>query len=801
MEEKLGRACPGCAANSTLRISLAVLHVHPTHAAHGWWCSDRSDSMAGMCTVVIDKRETGDGACGQEGVSVAAGLGKSSGRKTSQTNSEETRVANNEASPSRKPSRGHSSDGDANNADHVENSNGVKHVNNGSRAENDEARVQVIAEVGRVVATLRGIIDKVSNLDGDGWFQRPVTEKDAPNYFAVIKNPMCFDTIRTKIESLQYVSWQEIVRDFELMFNNAMLYNQKRSRVHKQALVILRAGMKQLLDCEIDGRSALERLGLLKKSNSNLQEICGIEPVKFDVTAPEDVLVGSEAGSLPQLKTREPLDTAEDEQPCESGYSSYDDGECDMGAARSRLVDDSPVEVVVREPRIAASASMPPPRDRAALSLTSSNAEDAEAQRRLLWQAQWLRLRVRELERQKAGYQDLSKILEGGSDDQTTAKKLARKTIPGFDGENLAEGVAFFRAFVPSGDLCCGTSKATQRGKGSESVDVVIDEDVYHQPPGLDMPAVDAKARTQKAGSSMVLSENYPAVCHASLTILEAKLRDTRDAVMAMRHPAMAASVGTARGRGRGGRSVRAGRRTLSRASALSFPLNADETSALRQMSIRKRKQSREAFGLHDMVVPSGAMGSPKFVERVQVRMIDTPPVRVLDEEELRRRQEVIAAYQKGLVGSNSKSSSGTDHHSKTGARNVRVNRKAEREDAAAMRETAVLAAANVAKELLGDEGSSEEDISDEAYEARHKKQEEEERVRYNAFLETMTSANGGRKTVGDGRGRSMMGMQTSGMPKEKPSSSRKRSASRTSSELSGADLKTPATGLRKTRR
>ncbi len=217
-----------------------------------------------MCTVVVDKRGTGDGTSGQEGmegVSPAAGLGKSPVRKTSQSNSEETRVANNEASPSRKPAYGHVSDADANNADHVENSNhadhGDKRASDGLQVKSEEARAPVVAEVARVVAALRDIIDKVSNLDGDGWFQRPVTEKDAPNYFAVIKNPMCFDTIRTKIEGLQYVSWQEIVRDFELMFNNAMLYNQKRSRVHKQALVILRAGMKQLLDCEIDGRSAL----------------------------------------------------------------------------------------------------------------------------------------------------------------------------------------------------------------------------------------------------------------------------------------------------------------------------------------------------------------------------------------------------------------------------------------------------------------------------------------------------------------------------------------------------------------
>jgi hypothetical protein len=762
-----------------------------------------------MCTVVVDKRGTGDGTSGQEGmegmegVSPAAGLGKSPVRKTSQSNSEETRVANNEASPSRKPAYGHVSDADANNADHVENSNhadhGDKRASDGLQVKSEEARAPVVAEVARVVAALRDIIDKVSNLDGDGWFQRPVTEKDAPNYFAVIKNPMCFDTIRTKIEGLQYASWQEIVRDFELMFNNAMLYNQKRSRVHKQALVILRAGMKQLLDCEIDGRSALEKLRLLKKSNLNLEELCGIEPVEAKA-AEGDALVGAEGGNLPQLKTRAPLDTSEDDQPCESGYSSYDDGECDGEAARGRLLDESPAERVVLEPKSASSASMPPPKNRAVLRLNARNAEEEEAQRRLLWRAQWLRLRVRELEQRRAGYQDLEKKLQDGSGGSTTAKKLARKSIPGFDAQSPGKGIAFFRGFVPREDLQYGTSDAGRREQGNENEDPVIDEHVHIQAPGVDRRTADAETRIQKTASSMVLSDNYPAVCHASLTILEAKLRDARDAVMAMRHPAIAASVGTARGRGRGGRTARANRRTVSRASSLSFPLNADETSAIRQMSVRKRKQSREAFGLHDMVVPSGAMGSPKFVERVQVKMIDTPPVRVLDEVELQRRHEVILAYQKGVAGSQSKTSSGTDH-SKNGVRNGRVNRKAEREDAAARRKAADLDAAIVAKELLGDEGSSEEDISDEAYEARHKKQEEEERVRYNAFLETMTSANGGRKTVGDGRGRSMMGMQTSGMPKEKPSSSRKRSASRTSSELSGADLKTPAAGLRKTRR
>ena len=36
-----------------------------------------------------------------------------------------------------------------------------------------------------------------------------------------------------KIRGRQYVNWNEVVRDFELICSNAMKYNQKRSRIHK----------------------------------------------------------------------------------------------------------------------------------------------------------------------------------------------------------------------------------------------------------------------------------------------------------------------------------------------------------------------------------------------------------------------------------------------------------------------------------------------------------------------------------------------------------------------------------------
>ena len=48
--------------------------------------------------------------------------------------------------------------------------------------------------------------------------------------------------MRGKVRGRQYATWQELVRDFELIVSNAFKFNPKRSRVHKavRALLYLR---------------------------------------------------------------------------------------------------------------------------------------------------------------------------------------------------------------------------------------------------------------------------------------------------------------------------------------------------------------------------------------------------------------------------------------------------------------------------------------------------------------------------------------------------------------------------------
>jgi hypothetical protein len=63
-----------------------------------------------------------------------------------------------------------------------------------------------------------------------------------------------------QLKDRKYRYWRALVEDFELMCSNAMTYNQKRSRVHKSAILILRAGKKQLQQAEADGRKAIMAL-------------------------------------------------------------------------------------------------------------------------------------------------------------------------------------------------------------------------------------------------------------------------------------------------------------------------------------------------------------------------------------------------------------------------------------------------------------------------------------------------------------------------------------------------------------
>lgn len=103
-------------------------------------------------------------------------------------------------------------------------------------AEAGEPVVDDDEDASQATTELLSLLDRLAALDGEGWFQAPVTDAQAPGYSTIIKHPMCLQTMRTKVGARAYTSWGDFVRDFELLCSNAMRYNQKRSRIHKQVV-------------------------------------------------------------------------------------------------------------------------------------------------------------------------------------------------------------------------------------------------------------------------------------------------------------------------------------------------------------------------------------------------------------------------------------------------------------------------------------------------------------------------------------------------------------------------------------
>ena len=100
--------------------------------------------------------------------------------------------------------------------------------------------------------------------DAEGYFREPVTEDVAPGYFKVIARPMCLAQMRERaalgggaLPRSGYQTLRELREDFELICNNALSYNQKRSKVHKAAQTFLRNGRKTLRDMELAVRKEL----------------------------------------------------------------------------------------------------------------------------------------------------------------------------------------------------------------------------------------------------------------------------------------------------------------------------------------------------------------------------------------------------------------------------------------------------------------------------------------------------------------------------------------------------------------
>lgn len=90
----------------------------------------------------------------------------------------------------------------------------------------------------RIQAVLKGI-RKPKNQLGQlmvGHFERLPDKAVMPEYFNEIRNPMAYDQLKRKLKRKKYQSLDQFMKDVDLMFENAKVYNLDESQIYKDAI-------------------------------------------------------------------------------------------------------------------------------------------------------------------------------------------------------------------------------------------------------------------------------------------------------------------------------------------------------------------------------------------------------------------------------------------------------------------------------------------------------------------------------------------------------------------------------------
>ncbi|KAG1473903.1 hypothetical protein G6F56_000679 [Rhizopus delemar] len=93
-------------------------------------------------------------------------------------------------------------------------------------------------------AILTKLLDNLQKRDVYGFFLDPVDPNFVPDYLKVIKTPMAFTTMQTKLEDAVYTNVDDFRQDFNLIVSNAKLYNAVNTIYWKSADKLYEVGSK-----------------------------------------------------------------------------------------------------------------------------------------------------------------------------------------------------------------------------------------------------------------------------------------------------------------------------------------------------------------------------------------------------------------------------------------------------------------------------------------------------------------------------------------------------------------------------
>ncbi|KAJ6624860.1 hypothetical protein B0H10DRAFT_2004445 [Mycena sp. CBHHK59/15] len=97
---------------------------------------------------------------------------------------------------------------------------------------------------------LRATFERITGFDRNDYFKNPVSKKDVPDYFDIVKNPMSWSNIEKKLDDHQYWDIQSFKDDVQLVIDNAILYNKEGTPFHKTALRIQASAQPVLADLD-----------------------------------------------------------------------------------------------------------------------------------------------------------------------------------------------------------------------------------------------------------------------------------------------------------------------------------------------------------------------------------------------------------------------------------------------------------------------------------------------------------------------------------------------------------------------
>ncbi|GAA5870797.1 hypothetical protein JCM1840_006807 [Sporobolomyces johnsonii] len=86
---------------------------------------------------------------------------------------------------------------------------------------------------------MRSALDSIMALDKQQYFAKPVDRHDVPDYHDIIKCPMDWSTMSSKLDRHEYLSASDFQGDVHLVINNARRYNKPGTPVHRAAVKLL----------------------------------------------------------------------------------------------------------------------------------------------------------------------------------------------------------------------------------------------------------------------------------------------------------------------------------------------------------------------------------------------------------------------------------------------------------------------------------------------------------------------------------------------------------------------------------